>query len=643
MGSVDFRLASLERVVQEQQHKIQQLEKLLQKVVAAHEEHAPQNNSLSNSPQKSLQRNLNNRNSINDNEPIYPRTSYSEGQRPRTEERVSRSRLTESPNITRRRAVTPDHSGRSSHGGLGLAPLKPLGLPTRTSSAASLNTLTDMGERVAPTATGSAVRLRTALTSPGMVASGGRIEPPPPLRHHSDMQQLESPPKLPGSNFNRKSANERVSASEPAVTRCESRSSSSGGGRAVRRSKIAADPESAEVPHLSRVALLEAPHEKPVQALVVTPCGTGIVAAGLDGQLHLWSLNDAGIAGMSNGAESFGLGTTLRSSKMWTRVCSQPLGGGEVNAAALSGSILACGCEDGSIPIFRLQKEAGTFLLYSVQRLHHAVHAESTQVMSVSIGHIPAMRQAPLLVTGAQDGSICTWNLRTGQLLQAMEAHSPSGDDWVMSLILERMADEVRESRSNALTSALLISASFDRTIKVWTQTASPNGPQGSPIKSNWSLENSLEGHMDGVISLAISKNRRLLFSGSNDQTVRAWSLSNYSCLFEAPACSGGGAVSAATWYLAYSLLATGGEDGSVILWDVSQLEAAACDRRSNVGRMLGSNSAQMVRVGELTVSATDDVPAEIVCLAPSADGTALFCGLDDGSVAILGSAQETS
>ena len=45
------------------------------------------------------------------------------------------------------------------------------------------------------------------------------------------------------------------------------------------------------------------------------------------------------------------------------------------------------------------------------------------------------------------------------------------------------------------------------------------------PPGGSWVHEQTLEGHTNGVMSLALSRSRRLLFSGSNDSTVCAWSL----------------------------------------------------------------------------------------------------------------------
>ena len=58
----------------------------------------------------------------------------------------------------------------------------------------------------------------------------------------------------------------------------------------------------------------------------------------------------------------------------------------------------------------------------------------------------------------------------------------------------------------------LLVSASFDKTIKLWSL------PDGALIKT-------LEGHKDGISSVHISPDGKLLASGSGDKTIRLWSL----------------------------------------------------------------------------------------------------------------------
>lgn len=176
-------------------------------------------------------------------------------------------------------------------------------------------------------------------------------------------------------------------------------------------------PMSASRPKLEQVARLQGQTEQPVTGIVVSECGSGLVSAGIDGQLQLWSRSE----------EPQGLGTTTRSAPRWRRTLTQPVGGGEINGIALLGSTLACGCQDGSVRLFRLLREAGAFVLYSFMRKQHteqpatvtagtptadaaaaarqpaAAPASSlSEVMCVGLSSAHGSRNSPLLASGAQ-------------------------------------------------------------------------------------------------------------------------------------------------------------------------------------------------------------------------------------------------
>jgi hypothetical protein len=66
---------------------------------------------------------------------------------------------------------------------------------------------------------------------------------------------------------------------------------------------------------------------------------------------------------------------------------------------ALLGSTLACGCEDGSVALFRLHKDAGVFLLYSLLRLQHVPQLSSpSQVPATRLGSPLRAASAALLL-----------------------------------------------------------------------------------------------------------------------------------------------------------------------------------------------------------------------------------------------------
>ena len=107
----------------------------------------------------------------------------------------------------------------------------------------------------------------------------------------------------------------------------------------------------------------------------------------------------------------------MRSAQSWRRTLVQPVGGGEINGMALLGSVLACGCQDGSVRLFRVLKEAGAFVLYSLMRREHGVASARleervderadaaapavNEVMCVALSAL-ASRSAPTVASGAQ-------------------------------------------------------------------------------------------------------------------------------------------------------------------------------------------------------------------------------------------------
>lgn len=88
----------------------------------------------------------------------------------------------------------------------------------------------------------------------------------------------------------------------------------------------------------------------------------------------------------------------------------------------------------------------------------------------------------------------------------------------------------------------LLFTSSFgpsDCAVRVWrlwdacsgagSEAARSSGESGGLLQP--ALVHTLSGHTAPVLSLALSPDRRLLFTGSHDYTVRVWSTSDWHCL----------------------------------------------------------------------------------------------------------------
>ena len=92
-----------------------------------------------------------------------------------------------------------------------------------------------------------------------------------------------------------------------------------------------------------------------------------------------------------------------------------------------------------------------------------------------------------LIISGSYDNTIKIWNINSGTCIKTLEGH-------------------IYSVNSVAIKDNLIISGSTDNTIKIWDIST------GLCIKT-------LEGHTHWVYSVAIKDN--LIISGSNDKTIR--------------------------------------------------------------------------------------------------------------------------
>jgi WD40 repeat protein len=103
------------------------------------------------------------------------------------------------------------------------------------------------------------------------------------------------------------------------------------------------------------------------------------------------------------------------------------------------------------------------------------------------------------LATGADDGTLCLYDLRTGGLLHSTSAHS-------------RVVTGIDFSPSGAS----VVSGSEDAFVKIWKA-------------SDLSNEAVLRGHVLGVHSVAFSPDGRRVISGShNEEAIKIWDVSTH-------------------------------------------------------------------------------------------------------------------
>ena len=121
------------------------------------------------------------------------------------------------------------------------------------------------------------------------------------------------------------------------------------------------------------------------------------------------------------------------------------------------------------------------------------LHGHEDGVMCVQFAENLAYVPYPVLISGSYDHTIRVWNMDTGAQIRCMRGHT-------------------RAVRALQFDEFKLITGSMDRTLRVW------NWRTGECIRT-------LEGHSEGVISLAYDAH--VLVSGSVDTTICVWNFFN--------------------------------------------------------------------------------------------------------------------
>jgi len=281
-----------------------------------------------------------------------------------------------------------------------------------------------------------------------------------------------------------------------------------------------------------------------------------------------------------------------------------------------------------------------------------------------------------MILSGSRDKKIIVWNLTRdeesyGYARRALTGHSHFVEDVVISMDCQfalscswdkslrlwdlndgstarRFVDHTKDVLSVAFSAdnRQIVSGARDRTIKLWNTLG----------QCKYTIQE--EGHTGWVSCVRFSPNTQspLIVSGGWDKLVKVWNLTN--CRLKTNLVGHTAHVNTVTVSPDGSLCASGGKDGTAMLWDLNEgkhlymLDAgddinALCFSPNRYWLCAATN--QGVKIWDLeSKSLVDDLKPEIVSasgqvektpaalsLAWSADGNTLFVGYTDSIIRV--------
>ncbi|GMN50491.1 hypothetical protein TIFTF001_019646 [Ficus carica] len=193
-------------------------------------------------------------------------------------------------------------------------------------------------------------------------------------------------------------------------------------------------------------------------------------------------------------------------------------------------------------------------------------YQSQTLVKSFEVSELPVrsakfVARKQWIVAGADDMTIRAYNYNTMDKVKSIEAHTDyircvavhptlpyvlsSSDDmliklwdwekgWICTQIFEGHSHYVMQVTFNPKDTNTFASASLDRTIKVWNLSSiDPNFTLEGHLKGVWDYQTkscvqTLEGHTHNLSAVCFHPEVPIIFTGSEDGTVRIWHATTY-------------------------------------------------------------------------------------------------------------------
>ncbi|KAF2834865.1 WD40 repeat-like protein [Patellaria atrata CBS 101060] len=306
-------------------------------------------------------------------------------------------------------------------------------------------------------------------------------------------------------------------------------------------------------------------HKRGIAVVKFSPDGTRVASCSADGLLKIWDAHTGKIEHTFEGH----------------------LAGISTLAWGPDSRIIASGSDDKSIRLW----DTSTGKPHPIPFLGHHNYV-------YSIAFSP---KGNILVSGAYDEAVFTWDVRTGRILKKLPAHSdPVGG-----------VDFVRDG-------TLIVSCSTDGGIRIWDTST------GQCLRTLIHEDNA------PVVSVRFSPNGKYVLAWTLDSCIRLWNYVEGRCVKtyqghqnQKFSMSGSFGTYGAKGH-EYAFIASGSEDGSIVLWDVSS--------KNVLQRLEAGTEDAPLRGHTDVVLGVDTHPTEPMLVSGSRDGTVRIWKMEEGA-----------
>ncbi|TYJ52882.1 hypothetical protein B9479_006517 [Cryptococcus floricola] len=192
-------------------------------------------------------------------------------------------------------------------------------------------------------------------------------------------------------------------------------------------------------------------------------------------------------------------------------------------------------------------------------------HAESIGAVAFS-RKMDELGRGKFLFTASQDRTIKMWDLSPLSL-----SSPPSEPIRPRSMATLRAHEKDINSLDIAPNDKFLVSGSQDKSVKLYTIDYTPPKSEGQGAEGGFKNLGTCNGHRRGVWTVRFSRNDKVVASGSADKTIKLWSLDDFTCLktFEGHTNS----VLRVDYMSNGQQLVSSSSDGLVKLWNIKDEE----------------------------------------------------------------------